>query len=126
MDDGEREMDRERRKGRDGEEARKREKETNRERARETVQLLPSVGQLGSVQLLGVLEKRSHHLQAIIPCPHLDRLLAPVTRPVRVTSSNKRPKINHTITTEPNRHLPLAFPLKAVLKKEPKKLNRTQ
>lgn len=37
--------------------------------------------------------KRGYHLQAIIRCPHLDLLSAPVTRPVSVTKSNKHPKL---------------------------------
>lgn len=47
---------------------------------RKTVLLLPLVKQLGSVQLLQGSGKRSHRLQTIIQCLHLDLLSAPVTR----------------------------------------------
>lgn len=54
--------------------------------------LLASVSQLDKVQLLGVLEK-SHHLQTIIQCLHLEQISAPVTHLISVTHSHKHPKL---------------------------------
>ena len=55
--------------------------------------------------------KRSHHLQTIIQCPHLDLLSAPVTGPVSVTNSNKHPELITLLPLNPT-----------VLKKEQKNI----
>lgn len=93
---------------REGKGEAKREKEINWERERNSpVTAFSQPTGLGPVARGS--GKRSHHLQTIIQCPRLDRLSAPVTRPVSVTNSNKHPKLITPLPLNPTAIFLLLF-----------------